>query len=95
MDVTVSGSWVLNSVTDVGAEATAKKLWSVALVAVTVHVPAVLLDRVYGGEALIAQPEAVPSTVAKVTAPVPEPPEVVKLNGDPNGPDVDVTVTGA
>ena len=32
------------------------------------------------------------AVTAKVTAPVPEPPEVVSGNVDPNVPDVDVTI---
>ena len=53
---------------------------SLALVAVTMHVPALVLDN---APLLTAQPDAVPLVVVYVTAPVPEPPEVVSVSGVP------------
>ena len=46
--------------TAVGADDTVRKLASAAFVAVTLHVPALVLDRVNGVAALTAQPVAVP-----------------------------------
>jgi hypothetical protein len=65
-------------------------LLSAALVAVTLHVPAEVLLKV---EPLTVQAVAVPLVAAKLTAPVPEPPLVVKPNGVPNTPDVEVNVS--
>jgi hypothetical protein len=67
-------------------------LVSAALVAVTLHVPAEDTDR---EEALTRHPDAVPLVAAKLTAPVPEPPLVVKVNGVPKTPAVEVNVSGA
>jgi hypothetical protein len=44
------------------------------------QVPALVLES---DPLLTAQPEAVPLVVVYVTAPVPEPPEVVSVNGVP------------
>ncbi len=40
----------------------------------------------------MAQPDAVPLTTAKVTAPPPDPPLAVSVSGVPNVPVVEVTV---
>ena len=50
---------------------------SAALVAVTVHVPE---EAAVSVEPEMAQVEAVPLVVVKVTAPVPEPPDVVRAS---------------
>jgi hypothetical protein len=49
------------------------------LVAVTIHVPAEVKVKAPVAETTL-HPVAVPSTAAKLTAPVPEPPEVVTVN---------------
>jgi hypothetical protein len=64
---------------------------SAALVAVTEHVPGDEADKV---EPFSEQP-ALPAVATKLTAPEPEPPLVVRLNGVPTMPDVDVTVNAA
>jgi hypothetical protein len=62
------------------------------MLAVTAQVPVLVLDS---AETVMAQPVAVPFTAVNVTAPVPDPPEVVKVSGVPNVPDVDVMVSAA
>jgi hypothetical protein len=54
-----------------------------ALVAVTMHVPAVVVSR---DDPVIEQPVAVPSVAAYVTAPVPDPPDVSSVRGVPTVP---------
>lgn len=53
---------------------------SLALVAVTMQVPVLVLES---EPLLTAQPEAVPLVVVYVTAPDPEPPEVVSVKAVP------------
>lgn len=65
---------------------------SPALVAVTEHVPAADAVKV---EPVTVQPDAVPLAVTKLTAPLPEPPLVVRLSGVPTRPLVEVTVKAA
>jgi hypothetical protein len=62
------------------------------MVAVTAQVPVLVLDS---AEPMTVQPVAVPFTALNVTAPVPDPPEVVKVSGVPNVPDVEVMVRTA
>jgi hypothetical protein len=93
VEVTERAAWrALPNVTVVGEDDATKKLASAALVAVTTQVPAVVAVRF---DPLTAQPVAVPLVTAKVTAPVPEPPNVVRVSGAPKVPDVEVTVSAA
>ncbi len=66
-----------------------------AIVAVTVQLPALVLDSVYGVVALTEQPVAVPLAAVYVTAPPVEPPLVVNGSGVGYLPDVEVTVRAA
>jgi hypothetical protein len=50
------------------------------LVAVTMHVPRLVTVNELP---VTTQPAAVPTVAVKVTAPVPEPPVVVRVRGDP------------
>jgi hypothetical protein len=97
VDVTISGVCCCGTemVTVVGAEDAAKNVRSAPLAAVTVQVPALVTDKLYGIDALTVHPLAVPSTATNVTAPVPDPPEVVNGSGVPTTPPVEVSVRGA
>ena len=68
------------------------KFASPALDAVTRHDPA---PDTVSTPALTAQPDAVPSETVYETAPVPDPPLVVKVNPDPNVPLFDVSARAA
>ena len=67
----------------VGEEATTLKFESNALVAVTVHVPGAVNWRFVEDALVSEQPVAPCEFTTKVTAPVPEPPIVVNVMGDP------------
>ena len=62
---------------------------SAALVAVTKHVPADPADR---DVPETVQVDAVPAEAAYVTLPVPDPPEVVRVNAVPKVPLVELIV---
>jgi hypothetical protein len=79
-------------VTVVAPELTALYVVSAALAAVTLHVPPVALVSVV---AWIAQPVAVPFVTLKLTAPVPDPPDVVSVRGVLKTPEVEVTTRAA
>jgi hypothetical protein len=78
--------------TVVGADDDGANVASPAFVAVTTHVPALVLDKV---EPVVWQPVAVPFAAVNVTAPAPDPPLVVSVSGIAKTPAVDVTVRGA
>jgi hypothetical protein len=91
-DVSVVVDVAAAKVTVVALELTGLYVASPAFVAVTVQVPALVLES----EPLVTvQPVAVPFVKANVTAPVPEPPDVVSVSAAPNVPDVEVTVSAA
>lgn len=90
-EVRLRAAWVaLAKVTAVGDDDTGVWLASPALVAVTEQVPALVEVRL---DPLTAQPVAVPLVVVKVTAPVPEPPEVMSVNDVPKVPESEVMVS--
>jgi hypothetical protein len=67
-------------VTVVATEVAARLVAEAAFVAVTMQVPIVVTERVVP---VTTQPAAVPTVAVKVSAPVPDPPAVVRLRGTP------------
>ena len=77
-------------VTVASDDVAARYVASAALVAVTLHVPALVVDNALPE---IEHPSAVPDPdTVHETAPEPFPPLTVSVNGDPNVPEVEVTV---
>ena len=79
---------ILENVNAIADEEIWPYIESAALVAVTMHVPAVVATN---RPATTAQPAAVPLVTEYDTAPLPEPPVVANGNDEPMGPDCGVT----
>jgi hypothetical protein len=79
-------------VTVVATDEAARLVREAALVAVTRQVPKLVT---VSDVPVTTHPSAVPGTAVKVTAPVPEPPAVVRVSGDPRKPVIDETVSAA